>query len=98
MSNAGDNWFVVDAGLKSYSGERGPPEVFANADWLFRGMSDEHGKVEIAANGRRPRLGEKVMLIPGHCDPTVNLHDWFVCVRRGVVEAIWPITARGLSS
>ena len=28
-------------------------------------------------------------------DPTINLYDWYVCVRKGVVEALWPITARG---
>ena len=40
-------------------------------------------------------MGEKLLLVPGHCDPTVNLYDWYVCTRRGVVEALWPITARG---
>jgi len=40
-------------------------------------------------------VGTKLKLIPGHCDPTVNLYDQFVCVRGGRVEAIWPITARG---
>jgi 3-hydroxy-D-aspartate aldolase len=42
-------------------------------------------------------LAEKVLLIPGHCDPTVNLHDWYVGVRKGRVEALWPINARGAS-
>ena len=42
-----------------------------------------------------PGLGDKLLLVPGHCDPTVNLYDWYVCVRGGVVEALWPITARG---
>jgi len=32
--------------------------------------------------------------IPGHCDPTVNLYDWYVC-RNNRVEQLWPITARG---
>ena len=41
------------------------------------------------------RVGRKLKLIPGHCDPTVNLHDWFVAVRGGRVEAAWPIVARG---
>jgi 3-hydroxy-D-aspartate aldolase len=40
-------------------------------------------------------LGHKLKLIPGHCDPTVNMHDHFVCIRNDRVEAIWPITARG---
>jgi 3-hydroxy-D-aspartate aldolase len=33
--------------------------------------------------------------VPGHCDPTVNLYDCFVCVRKGRVEALWAVTARG---
>jgi D-serine deaminase-like pyridoxal phosphate-dependent protein len=40
-------------------------------------------------------VGDKLKLIPGHCDPTVNLYDNYVCIRDGRVEAIWPITARG---
>ena len=61
---------------------------------LFRSASDEHGV--LALNGAtRLKVGDKLKLIPGHCDPTVNLYDWYVCVRNGVVEALWPITARG---
>ena len=40
-------------------------------------------------------LGQKIKLIPGHCDPTVNLHDWYVGVRENVVETMWPVAARG---
>jgi hypothetical protein len=36
-----------------------------------------------------------VRLIPVHCDSTVNLYDWYVCVRGNRVEQLWPITARG---
>lgn len=43
----------------------------------------------------RFKVGDKLKLIPGHCDPTVNLYDWYVCIRDGRVEALWPITARG---
>jgi 3-hydroxy-D-aspartate aldolase len=51
--------------------------------------------VEIGPGAAAPGLGDKLLLVPGHCDPTVNLYDWYVCVRGGVVEAVWPITARG---
>ena len=34
-------------------------------------------------------------LIPGHCDPTANVHDWYVGVRNGKVETLWPVSARG---
>lgn len=47
------------------------------------------------ASSREPRLGDTLWLIPGHCDPTVNLYDDIICVRQGKVEAIWPVSARG---
>ena len=43
-----------------------------------------------------PALGDALMLVPGHCDPTVNLYDELVCVRGGQVEALWPIAARSV--
>jgi len=89
---------IVDAGLKSYSGERGSPWVHGRDDMEVIGVSDEHGKVQLGPRAERLRLGDKVMLIPGHCDPTVNLHDWYVAVRGRRVEALWPITARGASN
>jgi D-serine deaminase-like pyridoxal phosphate-dependent protein len=42
-----------------------------------------------------PGLGEALMLIPGHCDPTVNLYDEIICFRGDRVEAVWPVAARG---
>src|SRR6266542_3657913 len=89
---------VVDAGLKSYSGEKGPPWVRGRPDLEVIGIADEHGKIRLSAESAPLRLGDKVMLIPGHCDPTVNLHDWYVGVRNARVETLWPITARGASS
>ena len=56
--------------------------------------SDEHGAVQVADGmGGNLSTGDRLWLIPGHCDPTVNLHDWIVAVRAGVVEAVWPVTA-----
>jgi D-serine deaminase-like pyridoxal phosphate-dependent protein len=89
---------IVDAGLKSYSGEKGPPWLHGRDDIEVVGVSDEHGKLALGARAERLKLGDKVKLIPGHCDPTVNLHDWYVAVRGERVEALWPITARGASS
>ena len=84
-------------GLKSYSGERGPPWVHGREGLTVTGVSDEHGKIEIAPGAAPLHLGDKVWLIPGHCDPTINLHDAFIGVRDGRVECVWPITARGAS-
>ena len=83
---------VGDAGLKSLSGESGLP-VLAGHQVL--GLSDEH--VEIADPQGRLRINQRLRLVPGHCDPTVNMHDMIVAVRDGVVEALWPVTARGRS-
>jgi 3-hydroxy-D-aspartate aldolase len=88
---------IVDAGLKSYTAERGPPWVHRRPDLEVTGVSDEHGKLTVAPNAQRLNLGEKLWLIPGHCDPTVNLHDWYVGIRNGRVETLWPIGARGAS-
>ncbi len=96
MSVSGADWAVVDAGLKSYSTEKGAPQVFGRPDLPVTGVSDEHGKIEFRS-GKGLRLGERVMLVPGHCDPTVNLHDWYVGVRDGRVAELWPIEARGAS-
>ena len=89
---------VVDAGLKSYSAEKGPPWILDWEDAEVIRVSDEHGIVKLGPRARRPALGDRVMLIPGHCDPTINLHDWYVGVRGGRVEALWPISARGAST
>ena len=97
MSVAGDDWCVVDAGLKSFSGESGMPLVHERPGLTVVGLSDEHSKIDLAPGTPKPRLGEKLLLIPGHCDPTINLHDEYVCIRNGIVEAIWPIEARGAS-
>lgn len=94
MSRSG-NLAVVDAGLKASSVDSGMPAVWERPGLAYTRASDEHGVIEIAAGAAAPGLGDKLMLVPGHCDPTVNLYDWYVCVRGGVVEALWPITARG---
>jgi D-serine deaminase-like pyridoxal phosphate-dependent protein len=48
---------------------------------VYHRPSDEHGIVDASSCAERPRRGDKVLLVPGHCDPTVNLHDWYVGVR-----------------
>ena len=95
MSRPGPELAVVDAGLKASSMDSGMPGVWERPGLAYTHASDEHGWVEIAPGAAAPGLGDKLLLVPGHCDPTVNLYDWYVCVRGGVVEALWPITARG---
>ncbi len=95
MSRPAKDRAVVDAGLKALSVDCGMPGVHDMPDVEYARASDEHGKLLLHDPNRPLRVGDKVRLIPGHCDPTVNLHDWYVCIRNGRVEALWPITARG---
>ena len=94
---------VCDAGHKSHALDSGLPKVhaFDNQSGLdyFNG-GDEHGILRPAAGSTRlPGLGQMLWLIPGHCDPTVNLHDVMIGVsgglRNGVVHALYPVDARG---
>ena len=71
------------------------PSVWQRPGLSYLLASDEHGFLQIAPGAPAPALGEKLRLVPGHCDPTINLYDWYVCVRNGVVEDLWAITARG---
>ena len=86
---------VVDAGLKASSVDSGMPQPWNLPGVEYVKASDEHGVLLARPGVELPLLGEKLMLVPGHCDPTVNLYDWYVCVRRGVVETLWPVSARG---
>ncbi len=95
MSRPAADRAVVDAGLKASSVDSGLPLVWHREGVEYAKASDEHGVLRIAPGAQGPALGEKLLLVPGHCDPTVNLYDWFVCVRDGRVEELWPITARG---
>ena len=86
---------VVDAGHKALPVDSGLPQVFGLEDVEYVRPSDEHGKLALHNPRIQLRIGDQLMLIPGHCDPTVNLFDWYVGIRGGRVETLWPITARG---
>ncbi|MGO9983830.1 MAG: DSD1 family PLP-dependent enzyme [Rhodomicrobium sp.] len=93
-------WAVLDAGHKALSNDSGFPTVLARPELGYGQPSDEHGVLDLSASPWRPSLGERLVLIPGHCDPTVNLYDWFVGVRhfgtqQAAVETLWPVSARG---
>jgi len=85
---------VVDAGLKAHSIDSGLPLVADLPGVSYVSASDEHGVLTLAGPAGL-ELGQKLRLIPGHCDPTVNLHDWILGYRHGRVETVWPVSARG---
>lgn len=93
-ASEGNERATLDAGLKAFSTDSGPA-LPTFPGWQVRSVSDEHTVLHRTADGPPVKLGDKALLIPGHCDPTVNLHDWIVAIRKGVVEAVWPVDARG---
>lgn len=100
MSMTQSDRAVIDAGLKTFTFESGAPEPVGFAGAFYERPSDEHGSLNLTQANTRPSLGDKVRLIPPHCDPTVNLHDWYVGIRgmdgpAPVVESLWPVAARG---
>ncbi|MGT2490475.1 DSD1 family PLP-dependent enzyme [Cupriavidus basilensis] len=95
---------VLDAGLKSMAVDSGLPLVWdgdgPSRTVAYVAANDEHGILEPLAGGNGadlPGLGAQVLLVPGHCDPTLNLYDEIVGVRKGLVSLVWPVAARGLS-
>lgn len=101
--SSSENHAVCDAGHKSHAIDSGLPTVRtgdAPTSLRFANGGDEHGILHPAQpGGPLPPLGATVWLIPGHCDPTVNLHDHMIGVRggldRGTVESIICVDARG---
>lgn len=89
---------VVDAGHKSHAVDSGLPRVWGR-ELDFANGGDEHGIVRARPGEPLPELGDTVWLVPGHCDPTVNLHDHYVLVRGGLsagrVAEVLTIDARG---
>jgi D-serine deaminase-like pyridoxal phosphate-dependent protein len=86
---------VLDAGLKALAVDSGMPTVWQRPDIRYLSASDEHGKLDVGSETAAPKVGEKLRLVPGHCDPTVDKFDWYVGVRNGRVECLWPVAARG---
>lgn len=95
MSKPHTDRAILDAGLKALSVDSGMPTVVGNPALKYVRAADEHGTLEISHKDCPIAIGDKIRLIPGHCDPTVNLHDWYIGIRDKRVEAIWPIAARG---
>jgi len=85
---------VLDIGRKSVGSDFGMPEPCGRSDFEVVGLAEEHGKARVLADAPLAP-GQKVELLPGHCCTTIALHDWFYVVRGGIVEAVWPIQARG---
>ncbi len=95
MSHAKRDVAICDAGLKAQSVDSGLPVVFGRNNLTYLKCSDEHGVIADPTGALK--LNDKLKLVPGHCDPTCNVYDWYVGIRNCKVECLWPVTARGLA-
>jgi D-serine deaminase-like pyridoxal phosphate-dependent protein len=91
---------TTDAGFKAFATDAGAPVIASGAPtgatYFFFG--DEHGGVEYSTADRRLMPGDVLSCAVPHCDPSVNLHDYYHVIRGDRLEAIWPIEARGCSA
>jgi D-serine deaminase-like pyridoxal phosphate-dependent protein len=86
-------WYVLDAGSKAISQDFGKPIIKGHENERVLKLAEEHTKVE--DDGQGPRVGERRQVIPAHCCATMNLHRTVLAVRKGRVEAEWPVEASG---
>lgn len=84
-----EDWAVADVGLKSLGMDHGNPSIVGGSVWF---CSDEH--VTFAPDGDRPRVGDRVTVLPAHVDPTMAMHEVAWLIRGGEVVDRWPIDLR----
>ena len=82
VSDAVPNQIVIDAGTKTLTSDRCIPALDSGHGYIveypsakIKALSEEHGQVDMSASDRRPRVGERVTVIPNHICPCVNLMD-----------------------
>mgnify|MGYP003334316562 CR=1 FL=1 len=88
---------TIDAGLKSFATDNDLPQLRDIDGVSYRWGGDEHGIVALENPSRSVKLGDTLRLVTPHCDPTVNLHDYYFVMQAGKVGELWPISARGCS-
>ena len=89
---------TTDAGAKACTINQPWPIVKGETGMIYRSGSDEFGSIRYEDSSRIYDVGDKLELIVSHCDPVVNLYNHMYAVRGDVVEAVWPIAARGMST
>jgi D-serine deaminase-like pyridoxal phosphate-dependent protein len=86
---------MVDAGRKAVDPSARPPVPRGLAGVVGIDLSAEHGRIRLDGPATAPRVGERLELEIGYHDQAVHLHEVLHAVRDGVVEAVWPVAARG---
>jgi D-serine deaminase-like pyridoxal phosphate-dependent protein len=97
VSNNRPGWPTIDGGFKCFSMDGPLPRLArgAPAGAVYQYFGDEFGKIKFAGKSDRLKLGSKVEIVTPHCDPTINMHDFYHCLRKNVLVDIWTVDARG---
>jgi D-serine deaminase-like pyridoxal phosphate-dependent protein len=91
---------LIDAGTKSLSGDKAPSGsahglVTDDPRIVFDWASEEHGHLDLTKVTSKPRIGQKLRVVPWHACACVNMHEKMHAVRGENVEAVWTIAGRG---
>jgi D-serine deaminase-like pyridoxal phosphate-dependent protein len=90
---------ILDAGSKVLTSDlyfmKGYGHLMEYPDAAITALSEEHGTVDLSACPERPAVGDVVHVVPNHCCVVTNMVDEVYGVRRGMVEVVWPVAARG---
>jgi D-serine deaminase-like pyridoxal phosphate-dependent protein len=101
VSTAVPEQAVIDAGSKALGREPlraegdGYGMLMAHPEVTVKGMSEEHGLLDLSRTDWRPAVGEVVRVIPNHVCIVVHLNDRLLGVRDDRVEREWAVAARG---
>jgi D-serine deaminase-like pyridoxal phosphate-dependent protein len=102
VSTAVPGQAVVDAGAKALGREpirgtssEGFASVAGRPDVVVKSMSEEHGILDLSRTSWRPKVGERLQLVPNHVCIVVHLADVVYGVRDAAVVSSWPVAARG---
>ena len=88
---------VIDAGMKCLSIDLGMPIVEDREGVRYQTGGDEHGILHHEEGCEIFELGQQVILLPSHCDTTLNNFDTLYAVQDGKVVSQWTIKGRGRS-
>ena len=85
---------IGDAGVRAVSSLSGMPTVFEHPGVTVETMDSDHSVFKIEP-GASLKIGDQVLLIPAQQDAMVSRWDRFIGLRKGKVEVVWDIQARG---
>ena len=90
---------ILDAGSKVLTSDlyfmKGYGHVMEYPEAAITALSEEHGTVDLSDCAERPKVGDVVHVVPNHCCVVTNMVDEVYGVRKGAVEVVWPVAARG---